>query len=146
MSHFSIIFAAGSKGEFGYQNTLPWPHIKEITDHFDTITNNAVVIYGRKAFESFQCKPLKDRINIVISNTLKNTDGIIIVGSLDDALIESEKIIKQGKVYNCFVIGGKSIIEEARKKQWEYFYITTVKSNNITFNADIIMSICILIT
>ena len=53
----------------GANQKLPWS--KQWTDmqHFKETTTGAIVIMGRKTFESMGCKPLPNRINIIVSTT-----------------------------------------------------------------------------
>ena len=65
------------------------------------------IIMGRKTYESIG-KPLPNRTNIVISR--KNDwfeEGILIVGSIKEAMKFAKKIVE-----NVFVIGGGTIYEQ----------------------------------
>jgi dihydrofolate reductase len=73
---------------------------------FRTTTSGKVVVMGRKTLESFpNSKPLKNRVNIVLSKSEHNVDGAEFVTSTDELL---DKI----KAYNTddvYVIGGAQI-------------------------------------
>lgn len=71
---FSIIVAADINNGIGKNGKLPW-NIPDDLRIFRTITTNSTVIMGRKTWESLPVKPLKNRHNIVISNTLDLLDG-----------------------------------------------------------------------
>lgn len=74
----------------------------------ETTTGN-VVVMGRKTLESFPGgKPLKDRINIVLT-TDKNyhIDGATVCHSVDEVLSE----LKKYDTDNVYIIGGGSIYE-----------------------------------
>ena len=59
---------------------------------FKRLTTGHVVLMGRKTFESLGCKPLPDRVNIVISTTKKyENDGVITFESLT-AAVEYSKL------------------------------------------------------
>ena len=62
----SLIYACDEANGIGRENKLPW-YLKSELQHFKKHTENNVVIMGRKTFESFGSKPLKNRINIVLS-------------------------------------------------------------------------------
>jgi len=68
----NIIVAMSENNGIGLNGKMPW-NIKEDLLHFSKTTqkdgNNAIVM-GRKTWESIGCKPLKNRVNIVLSNTL----------------------------------------------------------------------------
>lgn len=61
-----MIFASDSEGGIGFQNRLPWPHDGEDMKWFQEHTTNHVVVMGSNTARSIG-KPLKDRINIVLS-------------------------------------------------------------------------------
>ena len=67
----NLILACDSNYGIGIQNKLPWS-IKDDLKHFKKITsssNNNVVIMGKNTYLSFK-KPLPNRINIVVSESL----------------------------------------------------------------------------
>ena len=112
---YSIILACGFDGGIGYNNCLPWDIkselylFKQITGNKDQYKQNAVIM-GRKTWDSLLYKPLKDRINIVITsdNKFTNYDNIISFSNIDSAFEFCEQSININKV---FVIGGKSIYD-----------------------------------
>jgi len=78
---FKIVVAHDLNRGIGKNNGLPW-HIKEDMRYFkklSTETSNKkkknVVIMGRKTYESIpeKFRPLEDRINIILSKTMKDT-------------------------------------------------------------------------
>ncbi|MCR4611330.1 MAG: dihydrofolate reductase [Lachnospiraceae bacterium] len=72
----------------------------------ETTTGN-VVVMGRKTLESFPNKrPLKDRINIVLTKDLSyKVEGATVCHSIEEVLEE----IKQYDSDNVYIIGGGSI-------------------------------------
>ena len=101
-----LIAAVAQNNAIGKQNTIPW---KLPTDMklFKSFTEGYVVIMGRKTFESMGSKPLKNRINVVISNTLPDTPGVVVSTSVPAALEAFRDYEK------CFIIGGAGIYQEA---------------------------------
>ena len=100
---FTIIAAMCEKTRgIGYQGTIPWKS-KEDMSFFRTTTTDVpsdeyinAVIMGRKTFESLGSRPLKGRLNVILSRANSNKD-ILLAKSLDDAL---EKISQyQGKIH-----------------------------------------------
>lgn len=90
----------------GYKGDL-LKRIPEDMKFFRQLTINHVVIMGRGTFDSLPGrKPLKDRVNIVLSSTMeKQYNDVIICHTLDELLQELQK-------YNSdelYVIGGESI-------------------------------------
>ena len=76
---------------------------------FRESTTGNVVVMGRKTLESFpNKKPLKDRINIVITRDLNySVEGAIVCHSVEEVLEE----LKKYDTDNVFIIGGGSIYE-----------------------------------
>ncbi|MFN3772195.1 dihydrofolate reductase [Cloacibacterium normanense] len=102
----TIVVAMGKNREIGVDNQLLW-HLPKDLKHFKELTSGHPIIMGRKTYESIG-KPLPNRTNIVISR--KNDwfeEGILIVGSIKEALKFAKKIDE-----NVFVIGGGTIYEQ----------------------------------
>lgn len=102
----TIVVAMGEKNEIGFENQLLW-HLPKDLKHFKELTSGHPVIMGRKTYESIG-KPLPNRTNIVISR--RNDwfeEGILIVGSIKEAVKFAKKIDE-----NVFVIGGGNIYEQ----------------------------------
>lgn len=73
---------------------------------FRTTTSGKIVVMGRKTLESFPgSKPLKNRINIVLSRSKHDVDGAEFVTGVDE-LLDRLKEYDFGDVY---VIGGAQI-------------------------------------
>ena len=115
---FSLILACTLDGGIGNENSIPW-NIKEEMLLFKKITTDVncyvkknAVIMGRNTWNSLPSKPLKHRINIIITSNpnLINTNDIDIFAfkTLDDALDFCENTIHINKV---FIIGGKSLFD-----------------------------------
>ena len=102
----TLVVAMGQKNEIGKANQLLW-HLPKDLKHFKEITTGHPIVMGRKTYESIG-KPLPNRTNIVVS---RKTDwfqeGILIVGSLKEALKFAKKIDEE-----VFVIGGGNIYEQ----------------------------------
>lgn len=96
----------GLRNEIGADNQLLW-HLPKDLKHFKEVTSGHPIVMGRKTFESIG-KPLPGRTNIVISR--KNDwfqEGVLIVGSIKEALKFAKKIDE-----NVFVIGGGEIYKQ----------------------------------
>lgn len=119
----SLIAAVGKNNELGLDNHLIF-NIPGDLKFFRNTTLGKTVIMGRKTYESIG-KPLPKRINIVVSNSLKETDGITIINSLEEVL---EKYLNSEE--EVFIIGGESL--------YNYFinyaqniYLTKVYANAV---------------
>ena len=98
----SLIAAVGKKSELGLDKHLIL-NIPGDLKFFRNTTLGKTVIMGRKTYESIG-KPLPKRINIVVSNSLKETDGITIINSFEEVL---EKYLNSEE--EVFIIGGESL-------------------------------------
>ena len=65
--NFELIVAFNKKGVIGKDNTIPW-HVPEDLKYFQKTTKGHIIVMGRKTYESLPNGPLKNRINIVITN------------------------------------------------------------------------------
>lgn len=122
----TIAVAMGQRNEIGFENQLLW-HLPKDLKHFKEMTSGHPIIMGRKTYESIG-KPLPNRTNIVISR--KNDwfeEGILIVGSIKEAIKFAKKIDE-----NVFVIGGGKIYEQTVELA-DKLEVTFVKSD---FHAD----------
>lgn len=115
-SPFSIIAAVHTPtGGIGIKGRLPW-HIPADLAFFAETTRGAVVIMGRRTWESLppHCRPLRGRINIVL--TRQNTDhlaaaaGASTAPSLEAAL---QLAADKWPSHPIFVIGGEQVYREA---------------------------------
>jgi dihydrofolate reductase len=101
-----IIVAVDREWNIGYKGDLLF-HIPDDMKFFRSRTIGKIVIMGRKTLESFpNSKPLKDRVNIVLSSNPDYTvEGTIVVNNVDE-------LLNKLKEYNSddeFVIGGEKI-------------------------------------
>ena len=95
---------------------------------FRQMTLHKAVVMGRATFESLSNKkPLKDRINIVLSRT-GCFDGVTMCHSLEHLFCELEKIL----VDEVYVIGGETIYKMLLPFCKEA-YVTKIKN---TYSAD----------
>lgn len=62
----TLVVARARNGAIGKGNTIPW-HAPEDLAAFQRETTGGAVIMGRRTWESLPFKPLKNRLNIVVS-------------------------------------------------------------------------------
>lgn len=106
----TLVAAVSKNGVIGKDGTIPWSLPTDLK-HFKKLTENGVVIMGRKTFESIGNKPLAKRHNIVVSKTMSRVNiysNLSVVSSLDEALWEAQEDYKE-----AFIIGGEAIYKEA---------------------------------
>ena len=89
MKTISHLVAVSNDLVIGVNNDLPW-NLKDDLAHFKKYTLNKIIIMGRKTYESIG-RPLPNRINYVISRTLKKIDGADVFNNLEDAMNSAEK-------------------------------------------------------
>lgn len=100
----SLIVAYDLNKGIGKNNSLPWREPKDMS-LFVEITKNSNIIMGRNTWDSLPKKPLKNRCNIVVSSTMKNSNDCFICSSLEEACYKSGN--------NAIIIGGSQIYKKA---------------------------------
>jgi dihydrofolate reductase len=101
----TMIWAMGRNGVMGNNNGLPWRLPRDMA-FFKQQTIGKTIVMGRKTWESFGGKPLKDRTNIIMTRDPEYvTQGAHLITSVEDALIYA-------KDQELMVIGGAQIYAE----------------------------------
>ena len=112
---FNIILATDINGGIGLNNDIPWNFSKDM-EFFRNITksNNifdkAIVIMGRKTWDSLPVKPLPNRINVVITRnedasflkSFKKYDNTFVCKNIEGILNIFSSV--KGVKHNIFVI------------------------------------------
>jgi len=108
---FDVCFAIGSYGEFGYKNSLPWGKpFREDMKRFIKVTDGAILICGRKTFESLP--KLNRNVDFIVvskkKKIIKNAKNnyVAIVPNL-------KSILNMSFDKRMVIIGGASLIESA---------------------------------
>jgi len=126
LKKFSMIFATSENGVIGSNNKLLW-NLPNDLKRFKKLTENRIVIMGKKTFDSLPNGPLTNRLNIIICNDdpeflksepnikTKNT-GMVKVPDISSAFniihnFEMNPFISTIKLDEFFVIGGGQIYE-----------------------------------
>lgn len=125
----SLIVAFDSKFGIGKNNTIPWSIREDMLFFMDVTKNNLsnflkqnAIIMGKNTYNSIG-KPLPDRINIVVSQTLVSDQNIIITSSVEDAITKAKDL----GCPNIFICGGGKIYEHAFKTcVFDNLYITNI--------------------
>ena len=71
----SLVVARARNGAIGKDNQIPW-HAPEDLAFFQRETTGGAIIMGRKTWESLPFKPLKNRLNCVISSDPTLTEHV----------------------------------------------------------------------
>ena len=122
--NFELIVAFNNKNVIGINNTIPW-YVPEDLKQFRKTTKDHIVVMGRKTFESLPNGPLKNRINVVITNkTLESHNTDIYFCNFDDSFALLEKLQKETEK-KVFIIGGNTIYNQYFK-YCTRFHITVI--------------------
>uniref|UniRef100_A0A915ITJ2 dihydrofolate reductase n=1 Tax=Romanomermis culicivorax TaxID=13658 RepID=A0A915ITJ2_ROMCU len=143
----NLIVAACSNFGIGKNNKLPWKLPKEM-QYFERMTTRTedpdkknIVLMGRKNWESIppRYRPLKDRINVILSRTLDQKelpDGVYVFRNLSDfyEYLINDQYLKD-TVETVWNIGGKDIYELGLDSSYfNELYLTRVEGN---FDCDV---------
>ena len=105
----SLIVARARNGAIGKGNDIPW-HAPEDLKMFQRETMGGAVIMGRNTWDSLPFKPLKNRLNVVVSRDKSLTD--LVCGSLDEAI----QTCYDSGYQRIYGIGGSSIYRDLLPK------------------------------
>ena len=98
----SLIVARARNGAIGKGNDIPW-HAPEDLKMFQRETMGGAVIMGRNTWDSLPFKPLKNRLNIVVSRDSSLT--VHVCGTVQQAI----QLAKDNGYHRIYGIGGASI-------------------------------------
>tara|TARA_Y200000002_G_scaffold325226_1_gene287229 strand:+ start:56 stop:568 length:513 start_codon:yes stop_codon:yes gene_type:complete len=120
-----LIVALNQDNIIGNNNDIPWT-LKNDLQRFKKLTNQQIIVMGRKTYESLPVRPLKNRINVVVTNNpdkYENQENLFFV-NLNDSL-SLLKTIQEKTEKKIFIIGGTTIYEYFFQ-YCTHFYITEV--------------------
>lgn len=130
-----IVAAVCSNTGIGIDNSLPWripgdmAFFRKLTSRTSVPGLQNAVIMGRKTWDSIpdNLKPLKNRLNVVVSRTLRAPD-VEKKLHISESFEESIEFVKADKtVDKIFIIGGSSIYDLALKSGYCYnIFLTKV--------------------
>ena len=130
--YITFIWAEDKNGLIGKAGNLPW-NLPADMKFFKETTMNDVVVMGRKTYESIPKRPLKNRINIVLTKQLDyKADGAIVCHSKEDVLNYIQEKQLQKPIH---VIGGVSVFN-LFKEEVNILYRTIIDE---TFKGDTYM-------
>ncbi|CAJ0592621.1 unnamed protein product [Cylicocyclus nassatus] len=143
-----LIVAVDSKFGIGKEGKIPWALKKDMsffvqqTSNTSDPTKKNAVIMGRKCWESIPAKfrPLKNRLNIVISRTLPSCreENLIISDNFDDIMKELSFGALSEKIEKVWDIGGAEIYKLALDKELvDEMLITKIQKD---FDADVFLT------
>lgn len=103
----SLVVAVAKNGVIGRDGGLAW-RISDDLKRFKELTTGHPVIMGRKTFDSIG-KSLPKRVNIVVSRTMNDREGVIVARSVEQAIEAATDAAKRMGVDEIFVIGGADL-------------------------------------
>ncbi|WIV49955.1 dihydrofolate reductase [Marivivens sp. LCG002] len=106
----SLVVARARNGAIGRENTIPW-HAPEDLKFFQRETSGGVIIMGRNTWDSLPFKPLKNRVNLVVSS--KGVPEAEFVYPSLEAAIAAAHAMGHRRIYG---IGGAGIYRELLPK------------------------------
>lgn len=114
------IVAVDEKGAIGRGGTLPWHYSADLR-HFKQQTLGHACVMGRRTWLSLK-RPLKDRLNIVLSRSLamEPQDGVI-------TLRDRQSVLSLRPYLSCelFIVGGAEVFR-AFRDEIERWIVTEV--------------------
>uniref|UniRef100_A0A8D0G572 Dihydrofolate reductase n=1 Tax=Sphenodon punctatus TaxID=8508 RepID=A0A8D0G572_SPHPU len=125
----------------GKNGDLPWPPLRNEFKYFQKMTTTPtvegkqnVLIMGKKTWFSIpeNHRPLKGRINIVLSRDLKETPkgAHYLAGSLDDALVLLDSPELASKIDLVWIVGGSAVYKAAMEKPvHQRLFLTRILQN-----------------
>lgn len=119
----SAIVAVDENNGIGYKNKLLC-NIKDDLKHFKETTTNSMVVMGRKTWDSLPNKPLPNRVNIVITNSVECStfiDGAIFM-PLHTLKRHIDDFHEKSDIY---IIGGSQIYNELIS-YCDYIHLTKI--------------------
>ena len=116
MITINIIAAKTINNIIGSNNKLPW-YLPDDLKNFRKLTENKIVIMGRKTYESIG-KPLPNRINIVVSSNteLSLPKNVHLSLTAKDSCKLARKLSIQNNINEIYVIGGAKLYQAFIKR------------------------------
>ena len=113
----SAIVAVDNNWGIGYNGDL-LEHIPEDLKYFKELTTSHVVVMGSKTWDSLPNKPLKDRLNIVVSSKPREVLGDMSIRiDMEEVMVrmvymKRDALVNPAEEEEWFVIGGGSIYQQ----------------------------------
>ncbi len=148
------VLAVSKNNVIGRQGKIPW-YYPEDFKFFKNLTLDSTVIMGKKTWESLPKKPLKNRYNIVVTNSphnqevfkdtyftdLKNLDIVLSLSKMPHYLIGGESLFTQLNIYvNEYYI---TMVDEIVEDGDTFFPIEKLKKEFKVFNTIKLSDKCI---
>ena len=123
------IMAVDDEGGISKNGSMPWPKNSTDLKWFKNITLNNVVIMGKLTWmDPFMPTPLKNRINVLITNKNINEYPGADEYISGDLISKVKSLSKKYKKIDSYIIGGHQILDQLFELV-EEFYLTRVYGN-----------------
>uniref|UniRef100_A0A831Z0Z3 Dihydrofolate reductase n=1 Tax=candidate division WWE3 bacterium TaxID=2053526 RepID=A0A831Z0Z3_UNCKA len=105
----SIVVAMGKNHVIGVGGKLPWLRIPADMRRFRELTLGKPVVMGRKTFESLGRKPLRGRLNVVLSRDRRyKAPNCLLLHSVEDVMeifagFDEVMVIGGAEIYRAFL-------------------------------------------
>ncbi|KAL9889432.1 dihydrofolate reductase isoform 2-T2 [Glossina fuscipes fuscipes] len=146
---FNLIVAVSKNLGIGLKGGLPWKlkselkYFSQTTKRVLDSTKRNVVIMGRKTYFGIPLsnRPLRDRLNIVLSTTLTKhdlSDEVLLQPNLERAMkfLENDNELKSS-IETIWIIGGAGVFRDAMaSERCHRLYITQIQSS---FECDVFL-------
>lgn len=119
------VFAIGPLGEFGKNNTMPWPHNRQDLENFKRLTMGTDLIMGYTTYTSLPIKPSISRRFVVVTRRPCKGGQNLMFRNLSDI-----KYCLKNSEQNISVIGGAKLLVPEVLELLDRVVITTFKSAN----------------
>ena len=106
----------------GFNGQMPWPHLKGDMSWFKQMTTGQVVVMGSTTWKSLGCRPLPNRVNVVLSKTHHWTGADHVFSDHETALVFCRNEYPDSEI---FIIGG-SAVYATYMNMIDRFYITEI--------------------
>lgn len=116
----NLIVAVDLHNAIGVGNEL-LDHFPRDLQHFKCLTTGKVVVMGKNTYYSLPKRPLPNRINIVLSSTMKAEEGCIVCNNMEELFTELDKYNDE----DIFVIGGGNVYAQLYP-YCNKFYVTKI--------------------
>lgn len=128
----NCIVAVERNQGIGFNGSMPWPHLKGDMSWFKNITSGGIVIMGSTTWRSLNCRPLPNRINVVLSSYMDYSGHNRADHTFSDpntALVFCENEYPDKEI---FIIGG-SAVYRTYLDIIDRFYVTEIDAD---YNCD----------
>jgi len=133
----NLIAAQCRGGGIGKDNALPWnipseyAHFARMTRALKDASKRNVVLMGRKTWDSIGGKPLKGRLNVVLSrNPQPNQEGVMWASSLEEAVTLLREPPLLDSIETVWICGGENVYREAMDRpECHRIYLTQIDAD-----------------